>query len=1230
MEAGLLTKVINDFLTIVDGELSLSKGDYFLIYNVIDKHWCYGESYGKRGTFPSNHLHKVDIPYFKDTEKLFVSIAPFNGEQDGDLSFAEGELIIGVQQVDTDWYSGYIDSRTGLFPLTHVWLINSAALKKPTDKKKVRRKARVKTSLKAQLDEELDLTAGEIVTVLEILEDGWVRGVTGDGREGSFPQGFVSYIEEDQESAADESDRASALNITMDPFPDSVAQGGKIFKDFNQSVPSTSTRMSVDNEPAPSYYDLFPETRPTCQVNGSSDFNIDIDNDNNAQLNSLGLKPYAITLYPFNAQFPNELNFEAGQVVHLIRHIDSEWAEGEIENEKGIFPTTYVNIIVNCSSSDVSQVENNEQEQPKDYQHLNSGDLVRVQHTFNAQMNGDLSVAEGDVLTVVEMANDDWVSVKNKFGDIGLCPRGYLTHTDTQETQEAQDPIVKHDSVEDFVVIRDVEKTEAQEEQRTKRLSEPHRPAPPAPAPGSVPLQKQSVADKTQPPVAESSNKTDETSEAEAAKQKRADKRQNVISELVITEKEFVRDLKVTYETFHLFNPKILEERGIDVPLLFGNILEVIHVAEELLDSLLKAMKGCDESKQMISPCFLTMADRLQTVYGKYCSNHEAALSLLKKYEENREIMKIFEKGIETLRYQVACFDMSSILIKPVQRILKYPLMLYELTKCTEDEHPDRAGIEAAWKAMTDVASYINEYKRRKDIVSKYLDTDNTLMSKMAKLSMHSVAKKSSRLSAKLSASLGLTNVPADPVFEELEKQFKSMAKCVEQLIIDIDQCFIWLNDDASCGELLAEYINQYHSGVYSIEVQKYNQVRCSISNQFIKTFKDNIDKSVIKPLSSLLLLLEGPEMLITKRYDKLLDYDNAISRSEKNKESRIINEELITAKTNYEALNQQLSEELPILIDAGVKITISCLRSFTKARKLFNGKVTKQYLDLPKSTTQNPSEDILQSFLINHNLLWNQISRFSFAGVNPRVEEPSADVSPQKDKHKTQLLGKYQRDKLFIVKDNLVSTSTLDLGASKGTIVAVIKTQDPMGDSSRWFVDNGFTQGFMPSKMLEALTQTKINFNNNYNNNDVVDSRSNTPDLMSLESPVKNVNTNLISLDSPQKVSLSHSHPNSNSNSNSQSQWYLNTEGINNDNKYYGNLPAKQEQRYENFDTKFYYVEFDFDGKMPGTLGVKKGQALKLIRPNDEKGNTAWWLMENRDGKSGYVPSNYLNLYRT
>ena len=59
---------------------------------------------------------------------------------------------------------------------------------------------------------------------------------------------------------------------------------------------------------------------------------------------------------------------------------------------------------------------------------------------------------------------------------------------------------------------------------------------------------------------------------------------------------------------------------------------------------------------------------------------------------------------------------MGSILIKPVQRILRYPLLLNELLKCTEAEHADRADLARARDIMTDVAAFINESKRRKDI----------------------------------------------------------------------------------------------------------------------------------------------------------------------------------------------------------------------------------------------------------------------------------------------------------------------------------------------------------------------------------------------------------------------------------------------------------------------------------------------------------------------------------
>lgn len=57
--------------------------------------------------------------------------------------------------------------------------------------------------------------------------------------------------------------------------------------------------------------------------------------------------------------------------------------------------------------------------------------------------------------------------------------------------------------------------------------------------------------------------------------------------------------------------------------------------------------------------------------------------------------------------------------------------------------------------------------------------------------------------------------------------------------------------------------------------------------------------------------------------------------------------DELSTAKSNYEALTHQLREELPIVIDAATNILINCISAFAHARKLLCGKITKRYLNL-------------------------------------------------------------------------------------------------------------------------------------------------------------------------------------------------------------------------------------------------------------------------------------------
>lgn len=59
---------------------------------------------------------------------------------------------------------------------------------------------------------------------------------------------------------------------------------------------------------------------------------------------------------------------------------------------------------------------------------------------------------------------------------------------------------------------------------------------------------------------------------------------------------------------------------------------------------------------------------------------------------------------------------MGSLMIKPIQRVMKYPLLLCELLNATPRSHPDHKALQDALVAMKDMNMNINELKRRKDI----------------------------------------------------------------------------------------------------------------------------------------------------------------------------------------------------------------------------------------------------------------------------------------------------------------------------------------------------------------------------------------------------------------------------------------------------------------------------------------------------------------------------------
>ena len=60
--------------------------------------------------------------------------------------------------------------------------------------------------------------------------------------------------------------------------------------------------------------------------------------------------------------------------------------------------------------------------------------------------------------------------------------------------------------------------------------------------------------------------------------------------------------------------------------------------------------------------------------------------------------------------------ELPSFLIKPVQRICKYPLLLKELVKFTEDRHVEmKQELEEAYESMNRVTSMINELRRKEE-----------------------------------------------------------------------------------------------------------------------------------------------------------------------------------------------------------------------------------------------------------------------------------------------------------------------------------------------------------------------------------------------------------------------------------------------------------------------------------------------------------------------------------
>jgi hypothetical protein len=109
---------------------------------------------------------------------------------------------------------------------------------------------------------------------------------------------------------------------------------------------------------------------------------------------------------------------------------------------------------------------------------------------------------------------------------------------------------------------------------------------------------------------------------------------------------------------------------------------------------------------------------KYKPLYDFYCARQSTASVRLVEIQADPAHATFLNECWSHVKPHTHAWNLDSMLIKPIQRITKYPLLFDDLLACTTPVHPDYFNIRLAAEMARTVAQDIDEAKRRKDVVA--------------------------------------------------------------------------------------------------------------------------------------------------------------------------------------------------------------------------------------------------------------------------------------------------------------------------------------------------------------------------------------------------------------------------------------------------------------------------------------------------------------------------------
>lgn len=193
-------------------------------------------------------------------------------------------------------------------------------------------------------------------------------------------------------------------------------------------------------------------------------------------------------------------------------------------------------------------------------------------------------------------------------------------------------------------------------------------------------------------------------------------KRDCVLLELHETEKNYIGVLKIIIETFAdkmRSQPKLIPPT--ECSIIFSNIDEILGSHIIFYENLTKQM--ANKTGRIISKVFFESLKSFQA-YGQLCCEVPDAIAKIKELLTKPASAKLIEQLTEQSKQRFSLIDLLNV---PMQRILKYPLLLKELVKNTPESHGDKKALNIALADVQRLAQFINDKKEDDDTLKKIL-----------------------------------------------------------------------------------------------------------------------------------------------------------------------------------------------------------------------------------------------------------------------------------------------------------------------------------------------------------------------------------------------------------------------------------------------------------------------------------------------------------------------------